>query len=231
MHERGGNTNLQGGPTVNSNVDASGNTGGEFREPMQLVLVTGAGASREVGSVGQPLPLMSDWERAVIEVLGSQLAASIGLREGQSPEEFEEIVGSFLSWTRNLHMTERFITTGIHPVGTGDNHVNEWLNRARGTGDRCRVALLETLYRLFGANSVDRDRAASAWRLVPKVALLSMWPMGIAVGRCSVGALSDVENPAHLVVQRTARVEHSTEYHQRAPGREFLRLCFRKGVA
>jgi len=109
---------------------------------------------------------MPDWEGAVIDTLGKQLSEAIGLRLGQSGEAFEEIIGAFLSWVSNLHLTDRFLTTGNHPPGGADANAQAWLARARQSGERCRGALHQTLYRLFGANAVDRDRAASAYQLL-----------------------------------------------------------------
>ena len=113
----------------------------------------------------------------MIEVLGADLSTSIGLQVGQQPEQFEEIIGTFLSWTGDLHITERFLRTGNHPAGSNNDQVTEWLRRARETGDRCRNALLETLYRLFSARAVDRDRAASAYQKL----------IGALFGRHSIG--------------------------------------------
>ena len=44
--------------TVTAKADVI--AGGDYKEPMQLVVITGAGASREVGPLDAPLPLMSD---------------------------------------------------------------------------------------------------------------------------------------------------------------------------
>jgi len=47
---------------------------------IDLVLVTGAGASREFGLQGKPLPLMADWSEAIIKKLTQANSAYLALR-------------------------------------------------------------------------------------------------------------------------------------------------------
>jgi hypothetical protein len=65
---------------------------------IDLVLVTGAGASTEFGVNGTKLPLMAQWSDALVAKLAqrSNYLEATGLRRGMTGEAFEVQLGRFL---------------------------------------------------------------------------------------------------------------------------------------
>lgn len=132
----------------------------------RLVLVTGAGASRQFGEGGRPLPLMADWSDALVTALDRsepKLADTIGLRSGLRGEEFEEALGAFLRWTQTLDATERFLQVGRAEGGGLENEVPSWLVRARQRSQVIIEAINSSLWSEFGLNRVDESKAVNTY--------------------------------------------------------------------
>jgi hypothetical protein len=135
----------------------------------KLLIVTGAGASRNLGS-GSPLPLMPDWNRIVIEALDKtelMLSMAVGLRPSMGGAEFEDQVGQILEWSRLLKLFEQFGRLGADPLGgklqTG---VEDWV---RHNDSRVRAfirVLNRTLFERFGADAIDDAKAKTAYEWV-----------------------------------------------------------------
>ena len=76
--------------------------------PGSVLLIAGAGASRNLGFVDRPLLLMSEWAPDLVRRISdkcSWLADAIGLQAGLSGEQFEACLGRFLAWQRSLPVT------------------------------------------------------------------------------------------------------------------------------
>ncbi|HMJ35624.1 MAG TPA: hypothetical protein VK501_17070 [Baekduia sp.] len=135
---------------------------------MDLVLVTGAGASRELGATG-PMPLMADWSTHLIDRLDAQipgLARSMGLTPGLDGEHFEEALGAWLKWRAMRDLQQRFGSFG----GPEPNSVNGEVTGHRHREDQ-RIELVvrilnETLYELFGREAIDDNAAQQAYRVL-----------------------------------------------------------------
>ncbi len=80
----------------------------------RVLILTGAGASRNVGS-GKPLPVMHEWALALRSEVDSRLGGlsdAIGLIDGLASEEFEEVVGALFSLTSSMTSVDRFVALG-----------------------------------------------------------------------------------------------------------------------
>lgn len=129
---------------------------------MQLVLVTGAGASRELGD-GKPLPLMPDWANALCEALDAKegnLAAAAKLAPGLSGMEFEEALGLLLRWEQVRHLEERFSGLGGPHPGSQAGDVPASRQRMDARMAVITSTINESLYDQFGMTRVA-DRAAT----------------------------------------------------------------------
>jgi len=88
----------QGPAAGNSKTDLiTGNVAPRERD-IDVVLVTGAGASRAFGVNDAPMPLMADWADHLVRKLGQRMGylEATGLRRGMSGEDFEGRLGKFL---------------------------------------------------------------------------------------------------------------------------------------
>lgn len=133
---------------------------------MKLLLVLGAGASRNLGKKDDSMPLMSDWSTALSEALDQHeegLATACHLSPEMSGPEFEASLGELLRWEQVRYLEERFQLLGgphAHNIPTG-------VREARGMQDRRMRAVKEilnrTLYEQFGLKRVDNKRAQAAY--------------------------------------------------------------------
>lgn len=128
---------------------------------MDLVLVTGAGASHDLGSGDDPLPLMSEWSDALYVALNeaeSNLASRCRLTPGLDSESFESALGELLRWEAVKYLNSQFAELTDNPAQfrTNDQQASVRLSLARKVID-------ETLYAQFGQERVDDAAARKAY--------------------------------------------------------------------
>lgn len=135
---------------------------------MNLLLVLGAGASRNLG-LNQPMPLMPDWSNALCEELDRAeegLAAACRLERDMDGPTFEKNLGLLLRWQSVRHLEERFAGLGGNYPGGGMGGVME----ARANTARRMATIMEvinsTLYEQFGQRRIDYDLASAAYSQV-----------------------------------------------------------------
>lgn len=132
----------------------------------RLVLITGAGASVELGSSGQ-LPLMGDWADAIIEALDDEeagLALALHLELGMSGEDFERRLGELFAFFRSLPLVDKFLQAGrIDQTGVRSD-VFDWLGRAQSREPRIIRAINASLWQEFGLPRIDTGKAVEAYR-------------------------------------------------------------------
>lgn len=133
---------------------------------MKLLLVTGAGASRELGQDDNPLPLMNDWSDALCGALDAterNLASACHLAPGMSGARFEEAIGLLLQWQEVRWLEERFQNLG----GPRPTEPYPQQIEARANTDRRLEQVIEvirrSLYDEFGLNRVDDGKARKAY--------------------------------------------------------------------
>jgi hypothetical protein len=153
------------------NEIASG--GNDRSRDIDLVMVTGAGASREFGVNGTKLPLMGDWSDALVKKLSQrgQYLEATGLQRGMGGEAFETQLGRF------LHQVEAFGQIGdlLEPAARFQDFgpATQFLMSKGGFDQYYRNAnfhfgqiidlIHESLYELFSGESTDTGGAASAY--------------------------------------------------------------------
>jgi hypothetical protein len=133
---------------------------------MKVVVITGAGASTELGPEDQPVPMMGGWADIVVRELNQSeenLATAIGLLEGLSSEAFEEVVGAFFAWQSYLPSVERFLRVGGQSCGVLTGEIQQWLRRSNERANRTSEVLRRTLYDTFGAEAINETRAKRAY--------------------------------------------------------------------
>jgi hypothetical protein len=129
-----------------------------------LVLVLGAGAGRDLGSNGQRMPLMEDWNnilRGALDDRYAGLSSLVGIRENQCGPDFEKALGSFLQWRSVLDLAGRFL-----PLGFGDPtqcDTARWQDQAEVRARMVDDVLNRTLYAEFGEERANRADAQAAY--------------------------------------------------------------------
>lgn len=134
---------------------------------MKLVLITGAGASRQLAKDGSVMPLMTDWSDALCAALDEEedsLAAACHLEPGMNSETFEKNLGLLLRWRQVRDLEKRFQGLG---GGQAGKHMQGIPKARANTNERLKTimaTLNRTLYDQFGQGNIDDERAASAYR-------------------------------------------------------------------
>jgi hypothetical protein len=135
---------------------------------MNLLLVLGAGASRNLGKE-QPMPLMPDWANALCEELDEQedgLAKACRLEPDMDGPTFEENLGLLLRWQSVRHLEERFEGLGGNYPGGGIGGVREARANINRRMSVVMKVLNSTLYDQFGQRRIDYERAEAAYSQV-----------------------------------------------------------------
>ncbi len=133
-----------------------GTNHGLAKPDRRLVLITGAGASRNLGK-GGPLPLMGDWARILSGDLGAD-AKAIGLSPQISGEAFEKLVGSFLKWSQGHDLNGRF---GRLIPFYGD--VAEWAMKCQRKTDEMVNIIRTSVFREFSKVRLDERAVENAY--------------------------------------------------------------------
>jgi hypothetical protein len=132
---------------------------------MKILLITGAGASHNLG-LNEPLPLMSNWADSLCIALDEReksLADACLLTPGMSGPEFETNLGLLLRWEKVRYLEERFQQLGGPQAGTYSNEVVKSRRRTTERMARIMEALHVTLFREFGRRQIDEDSARAAF--------------------------------------------------------------------
>lgn len=143
----------------------------------ELLLITGAGASRAMGADDRPMPLMPDWAQEVRQALdqsGLGMAQALGLRHGQTGPEFEAAIGEFLKWQRVLPLAARYLPLGFDTGRTPDS--KDWQRRAEFAANAATAALRRTLYDQFGGSRINPVAARDAYAEL--IDLMELNPLG-----------------------------------------------------
>lgn len=133
---------------------------------MKLVLVTGAGASRQLGADGAEMPLMFNWSTALAMALDKReqgLAEACGLHAAGDGQEFEANLGLLLAWDRAAHLQQRFIKLGCAPAFTPQAHNHTHVQQTNTRLATIKDVINDSLYDQFGLHRVDDEAARLAY--------------------------------------------------------------------
>lgn len=136
---------------------------------IDLLLVTGAGASRDFGAQG-PLPLMEEFNDAIVSKLSTAnyaYVAAVGLHPGMSGTAFETQLGLFLRQIRALAVLEDVLpaTAKLYPGALPgfEHQLIEWHRQTVAQFGQIADLIHTTLFELFGASNVDVEAASRAY--------------------------------------------------------------------
>lgn len=131
-----------------------------------VMIVTGAGASRALGK-DHPMPLMFDWAASLRTDIDAQISGAsriLGLTENIQGDEFEIALGKFLAYQAYLPELHRLMPLG-YPNRTNDQsgQVQQWFTWSQDNCSQVVEIIRSNLFRTFGPQNVDLDKAASAY--------------------------------------------------------------------
>jgi len=137
---------------------------------LDLVLVTGAGASRDLAD--PPFPLMADWSAALRRHLGSKgmhFGDIVNLPDGANGYEFEERLGAFLRDAQAFQAIGPLIGRTINfpnlPAGfNGNSSINDWHFQISYVLTQAIDAIHESLVEEFGKRTYDTNKGTNAYR-------------------------------------------------------------------
>ncbi len=138
---------------------------------IDLLLITGAGASREFGKNNQPMPLMGDWVNVLVDKLFSKnslYSEASGLRKDMTGPEFEEQLGLFLRQVAFLSILESLLEPSCFfpPVAMLPNseQIKTWHKNTVFHLEEIVGVIRESLYEEFSSEKSDIDKATKSYR-------------------------------------------------------------------
>jgi hypothetical protein len=138
---------------------------------IDLVLITGAGASRDLASPNDHFPLMGDWSQALSKHFGSkgpQYFDLVDLRSVTDGQEFETRLGTFLQQVQGFNackdlLKETGALPGIPAPFIGTQTLEQWTS-AIGHALKSATSLIhESLVQEFGIRSCNVDAGRTAY--------------------------------------------------------------------
>ncbi len=128
-----------------------------------LVIITGAGASVNLGREGKKLPQMGGWAAHLCKSLDAYKDV-LGLRVDMTGEEFESKVGAFLRCSRSLADCKSYVQLGVpNPSSDSVQQYEQWFQQAELACGQIERALFESLHELFGLDQIDAFAAKTAY--------------------------------------------------------------------
>lgn len=168
----------------------------EKRSDIRVLLVTGAGASRNLGI--EPVPLMADWARHLrdaVERARPGLADVIGLRKDIDGEVFERCLGDFLQFALIQPLLSQFQGFAGRPPGDTNSIVQEWVDLNQSRVAEVIGVLNKSMYEMF-AKAINPNRAQAAYNMldtslggtdVPKACATTNYDLGMELGFSRAG--------------------------------------------
>jgi hypothetical protein len=136
---------------------------------IELVLITGAGASREFGRDNKPLPLMTQWCDAIVEKLGGVpgYVDATGLSTSVDGIEFERRLGHFLKAAAALESAKDLIPETSMLPGVAEHtsraQLIGWHNQATFQISQIQGKIYESLYEQFGPDATNEHLAKQSY--------------------------------------------------------------------
>lgn len=134
-----------------------------------MMVITGAGASANLGADKTALPMMKGWAADLVPRLGFA-ANQLGLTEETDGPAFEAIIGRLLAFANALPAVANLAFMGeqTNVVGNGPRNgtgvqFNQWHNAAISNNAAIIRTIWASLYESFGRDRIDDDKASYAY--------------------------------------------------------------------
>jgi hypothetical protein len=137
---------------------------------IELVLVTGAGATAEFGHHGAKVPMMAEWSDSLAEEIGKasrSYASATGLVKGLTGPEFEERLDHFLDQARAFSLIGGILapSIGFQPTALplAEQELSQWHTRTTAHLSRITDLIRESLRDNFSAERIDLKAASTSY--------------------------------------------------------------------
>jgi NAD-dependent SIR2 family protein deacetylase len=141
-------------------------------KPLNVLIITGAGASSHLGVDDTALPMMKGWAADLIPRLGFA-ADQLGLTAATDGPAFEAIIGRFLNFSNSLNavaastlgplMGDQTNIVGNAGRNASGGNFNAWLSTAQNNVAVLNLRVWESLWENFGRDRIDSEKADSAY--------------------------------------------------------------------
>lgn len=138
-------------------------------KPLNVLIITGAGASTNLGANNTVLPMMKGWAADLIPRLG-YAGHELGINEDTDGPAFEAIIGRFLKFANSLDavaalgfMGDQTNVVGEGPRSGSNGNFASWLAAARNNVSALNRQLWVSLWENFGRERVDSEKAVAAY--------------------------------------------------------------------
>lgn len=145
----------------------------EPERDIDLILVTGAGASREFGVNYTKVPLMGDWSDSLVEKIGQRshfYLEATQLEKGLGGPEFERRLGQFLQIAQALPKIKQILDPSLEfQALTGSlvrDTLREWHRVTISHVEQIIGLIHQSLYESFSHERMDLDAAAQAYSML-----------------------------------------------------------------
>lgn len=144
---------------------------GDTEHDIDLVLITGAGASTAFGVNGGRLPMMREWSDLLVHKLagaGTAYLELVGLTSGLEPEVFERTLGEFLRQAYAFDEIGQLVTSSAQLVAIPEalrrsQMLDQWYRQTSHDVHEIIKHLRSSLYEEFGFNRLAIGAATAAY--------------------------------------------------------------------
>jgi len=137
---------------------------------IELVLVTGAGATTEFGRHGAKVPMMAEWSDSLAEKIGTaspSYAEATGLVKGLAGAGFEERLDQFLGQARAFSLIGGILapSLGFQPGGLplAERALAQWHTRTAAHLSIITDLIRESLQENFSAERINLEAASGSY--------------------------------------------------------------------
>lgn len=141
-----------------------------LEKDIDLVLITGAGASYEFGLRGTKVPMMAEWSNALVDKISSRswsYVEATGLAKGLNGPEFEKRLGQFLRQVQAFSQIQSLLKPSLAFQPTDpplfDSTFSQWHRQTVFHLSQITDLIHESLYENFSIDRIDLDAAAHAY--------------------------------------------------------------------
>lgn len=187
---------------------------GNLDRDIDLVLVTGGGASREFGINHTPVPLMGEWSNALVAKIGQRSSAYLeatGLATGLDGPEFERRLGQFLQMAQALPQIDGVLQPSLRfqppPGNLVEQSLVEWHRQAMHHVGQIQDLIHESLYESFSYERMDLDAGAQAYGML-------LQQLGVTNVTNMVYATTNYDVLGEYVIERLGGMPDWGEQHQ-----------------